>query len=78
MEHATLSAMEQQALWVGMAGCPMPGCPFALRVESDDEGDLDMACMAAFENHAARRHPGMPLDLRSFHQSADTDRRLVN
>ena len=67
-----------EPLWVGMAQCPMPNCPFALRVESDEEADLDLACMAAFESHAERRHPGMPLDLRSFHQAVDTDRRLMN
>lgn len=70
----------EDGLWVGMAACPAPDCPFAIRVESDTEADLDLVAVAAFEAHAANRHPGVPLaDIRSYHQDvSNTDRRLIN
>lgn len=65
-------------VWTGMAACPVEDCPFFVSVQTDDESDLDQSALAAFENHCARKHPGVPLYLHGAHYAAANTARLLN
>ncbi len=55
-------------VWMGMAHCPAEGCDFLIQLQAEDESDLDQSAVAAFESHAARKHPDLDLRLQGYRQ----------